>query len=361
MGYHSRKTGFPVQAFNSGKHLFIMNICSLLFQEKILLATGRAVFIEILQSEKIKEIFLQKRIIVQQVRYIVVVKVMRLVSLYFSMIFGFALIICFLTFLSGCDDSIDSIITEEIHAAENGQPVPAGDALPPLPGNSGVITVTDIDHESVSLEWAAAADTVTPEEELAYMVYMSDFDDIDTVETVPANGVAYTSGWVLDMTSIVIRGLEPESLKYYNVLVKDAAGNTAAYTMCEARTEEEPDPGSDTEPPVLVNNGLLTIFQIQDDSVKIKWQKPTDNVTAQDDLEYRMVYSLLPNIDTESAIFTALYSHDAVEYTGGWTTGLNNELIDGLDSGTLYYFNVIVRDEADNRAVFSMVSATTSD
>jgi len=268
---------------------------------------------------------------------------------------------CITVFCQGCSDDFDRLIVEEVEAG--GGVVPGGpdDTLAPVTGGSGVLTIADIGTDSITVEWVRASDNETASAELLYKVFMSDNSDIATYAEIVDNGIEYTTGWNLDIQTITLRGLEPERTYYFNVLVSDRAGNITAYTMNSAVTEEIP--ADDTEPPVLVNDGELTVFQPQTDSVKLKWQKPSDNVTASDDLEYRIYYSLSPNIETYADIMsngTYASQVNGTSYeTGAWIIGINNVLIGGLASGTTYYFNVMVQDEYENIAVFTMEEGAT--
>jgi hypothetical protein len=268
---------------------------------------------------------------------------------------------CITVFCQGCSDDFDRLIVEEVEAG--GGVVPGGpdDTLAPVTGGSGLLTIADTRTDSITVEWVRASDNETVSAELLYKVIMSDNSDIANYAEIVENGIEYTTGWNLDIQTITLRGLEPDRTYYFNVLVSDRAGNVSAYVMNSAVTDEIP--AIDTEPPVLVNDGELTIFQPQTNSVKIKWQKPSDNVTASDDLEYQIYYSLLPNIETYTDIMNnGTYASllNGISYTvGEWIPGLNNELIGGLAPGTTYYFNVMVRDEYENIAVFTMEEGAT--
>ena len=77
-------------------------------------------------------------------------------------------------------------------------------------------------------------------------------------------------------------------------------------------------------------------------------------MSAQADLEYLLYYSESSNIDTVSNIES---NGTAV---GSYTADINTKSITGLTEGTLYYFNVIVKDEAGNKTAYTATGATTT-
>jgi hypothetical protein len=83
---------------------------------------------------------------------------------------------------------------------------------------------------TVILSWAAATDDVTAQSSLVYEVRQSRVNNLDTVANAEANGLialAYGSG----RTTATISGLTPGATYYFNVIVKDEAGNKSAYEM----------------------------------------------------------------------------------------------------------------------------------
>lgn len=102
------------------------------------------------------------------------------------------------------------------------------------------------------------------------------------------------------------------------------------------------------------NLGTLTVTDKKSVSVKLSWTQGTDNITSTGDLEYKVVYSIANNIGTV----------DEVETPGGgrviflnWTKNISFQTITGLTVNTSYYLNVIIRDAAGNKAVYSVVNA----
>ncbi len=105
----------------------------------------------------------------------------------------------------------------------------------PSPGNSGQLTVTGTDTTSLTLNWAAASDEMTPAAEIEYKVVQSLSDDIAGVNSAEANGTTVLD-WSADTTTATAAGLTPGTTYYFTVLVRDADGNVTTYVMTSAVT-----------------------------------------------------------------------------------------------------------------------------
>ena len=114
------------------------------------------------------------------------------------------------------------------------------------------------------------------------------------------------------------------------------------------------DFSTDFIPPVPGDNGTITTAAVTTTSLTLNWTKATDDVTAQANLSYRVYYATSNNIDTVSNIKangTPL---------NDYTQDINSFDVSGLSPSTLYYFNIIVKDEGGNEAAYTMQSVTTS-
>ncbi len=105
----------------------------------------------------------------------------------------------------------------------------------PVPGNNGIITTGAVGATSIQLIWTRATDGETPQEDLAYRVYRSDYNDIRTPGEAEANGYPVT-GWELDRIAVVADELDPGTNYYFNVVVRDGDGLMAAYITVSATT-----------------------------------------------------------------------------------------------------------------------------
>lgn len=110
--------------------------------------------------------------------------------------------------------------------------------------------------------------------------------------------------------------------------------------------------GGDSEAPV-VTDGALTAGSITHNSLVLNWQKATDNITADGALLYRVYQSATDNIRTLGEI------ESNGTPVGISAADINTKAISGLAASTLYYFNVIVMDEAGNKTAYTSTSAET--
>ena len=109
----------------------------------------------------------------------------------------------------------------------------------------------------------------------------------------------------------------------------------------------------DNTPPVPGGGGTITVSNVTHNSLELSWAAASDDVTAQQNLQYKVVRSESNNIDT------AINAEANGTIVKDWTpiTGMEAS---GLSAETIYYFNVIVRDEAGNKAVYTMESQNTA-
>lgn len=104
------------------------------------------------------------------------------------------------------------------------------DGTPPLPGNSGTITASNVSWTSLTLNWTRASDNVSHWSDLTYKVFRSGTPNISTATDAEANGTVILD-WAADISGTAVLGLLPSNTYYFNVVVRDEAANAAAYTM----------------------------------------------------------------------------------------------------------------------------------
>jgi len=147
-------------------------------------------------------------------------------------------------------------------------------------------------------------------------------------DTLPANTTVYT-----DSTAVL------GQLYYYRVKAANAFGESG-YLNEVYGTVEAPVPGG---------GGVLSFSDVAVESVRVSWEKGTDNVSEQGQLEYKVVRSISDNIGTVEG---AESSGEGREVVADWSQDIATMDAVGLAPGTLYYFNVLVRDEAGNNNLF---------
>ncbi|WFR63838.1 fibronectin type III domain-containing protein [Paenibacillus amylolyticus] len=114
--------------------------------------------------------------------------------------------------------------------------VSAGAAL--IPGNNGLITVKNLDDNSVELSWEDAYSDYSPASDLSYQIYMStssDIEDMEDIEGGQSTGYSYgnrISGSTSNdgIISAMVSFLQPDQTYFFNVIVQDSS-STTTYQM----------------------------------------------------------------------------------------------------------------------------------
>lgn len=109
------------------------------------------------------------------------------------------------------------------------------DLKAPVVGDGGTISADSITHSSMHLAWEAASDEATVQADLMYRVVSSAENNIDSVEDAEGNGIV-EEDWCSNLTGWQAAELTANTAYYYNVIVRDQAGNKAAYNTIRAST-----------------------------------------------------------------------------------------------------------------------------
>ena len=212
-----------------------------------------------------------------------------------------------------------------------------------------IITFSTFTANTITLHWMKAADNVTPVSALQYWVVSSLQSNVSSIEDVLNNGTI-VKYWTPNIDTITATGLSLSTTYYFNVLVRDEAGNTTVYTIGTKITAVS----NDIDMPTPGNTGTLTFSSIKLTSITVNWTKAIDNMTSQVNLQYKVVRSLTNNIDTvQNATNNGILVQD-------WTPDITSVVASGLSPGTTNFFNVLVRDEAGNIAAYTMDSRKTA-
>lgn len=114
------------------------------------------------------------------------------------------------------------------------RPDSSPDVVAPTPGEAGALS-KNLATDAVKISWSAASDAGTPPSSLQYLVYRSTTNNVGNVVDIKANGLAVGS-FAANIADLTEKGLTPNSTYFYNVIVKDAAGNESAYEATSATT-----------------------------------------------------------------------------------------------------------------------------
>jgi len=264
---------------------------------------------------------------------------------FFKHILIFIYIIYLAAAFTACSDgimgkSLDSPVTNNLKEDTDDK------SAPEIP-DDGLIDVTSITANSLILSWPAASDTVTAQLNLAYAVYLSPDNSEKTISEWESETTVqdYTTGSL----SVTAEKLLPNTTYYFNVIVRDSAGNKALYRMNESATTEIEDKTA----PVPGDGGKITSSSITGSSLILNWTESTDNITEPADLRYAVYQSGSDNISTA----------EGFEGNGNriqdYTPGLTKKEITALSPGKSYYFTVIVKDSAENKAVYILKDQKT--
>jgi hypothetical protein len=176
------------------------------------------------------------------------------------------------------------------------------DVTPPTAG-TGVNTGTPA-AVSVPLTWEAGSDGETPVTNLHYSVYQSSSDNITTVANAEANGTLLNAG--NNFTSHTATGLTPNTTYYFNVVVKDAANNKAAYTSVQVTTAKATLEGT----PLIAGNavfgqaltvniaGLASIPSVALGAVSYQWNRNDTPIPGATSSTYTLVQEDIANTIT---------------------------------------------------------------
>ncbi len=221
----------------------------------------------------------------------------------------------------------------------------------PVPGARGTLKCAEKKSDQFTVQWTVASDDMSSPEALQYRVYVSEKQNVDNAENAVANGTA-AGEFEAGILQKVVTSLQPETTYYVNVVVKDEAGQQAAYRMTSCKTEEGPD----TEAPRPGNDGALGFSNVGWDTVEVDWESASDNQSKMAQLEYRLYFSASDNIKTLGD----------VEANGTPVGNFSNKSrksvpIQTLKPSTPYYFNVVVKDQAGNKAVYKSKAQTTKE
>lgn len=192
------------------------------------------------------------------------------------------------------------------------------DVEKPVPG---VLSIGEVTHNSVTLNWTKATDNKTKQEELTYMVYcMMGEGEWERLTTLT------------DATNYVVKGLQPKTVYRFDVVVNDKVGNFELYVPegLEVTTLATPDDEAPT-------TGVIGTSNVTYNSITLNWAAASDNMTSIDKLRYTLLYKekgASEWIEKELGVNVTTYR------------------LEGLKEKTTYWLTVKVCDEEKNCAYY---------
>lgn len=109
--------------------------------------------------------------------------------------------------------------------------------------------------------------------------------------------------------------------------------------------------------PTPGDGGAIRVGEILRNSITISWERADDDATAPDSLEYLVLVSASSN-DIDTLAHAIRYAETSLP--PNWIKNLTTATVADLSTDTLYYFNIIIRDEAGSRAIYTMRSQKTT-
>jgi hypothetical protein len=126
----------------------------------------------------------------------------------------------------------------------------------PIPGSNGAITISDLSHDSLTLNWAKAADDITAQFGLKYYVYMNSAA-FTMAYGLPTNGTLMNTGGTPDMSTYNVTGLSQLTTYHFIVVVENGTYNKTSYKSVTGTTAAAPLSGTAT-----IDNGSPKIGDI---------------------------------------------------------------------------------------------------
>lgn len=200
--------------------------------------------------------------------------------------------------------------------------------------DSESVTVTETTSDSISLKWNQATDNVTTQAKIRYEVWWTKCND--------AQDSWHFASVRAGVSSYRITELKDSTRYAYYIKAIDEAGNEAKFLknggFFYVSTKDKTAPKGDTN--------SITVTGTTSNSVSIKWNQATDNVTAQAKISYTVLWS--KNNDPQDSWHSA---------SAG--AGVSSYKITGLKDSTLYAIFVKAIDESGNTFSYSVKLATT--
>lgn len=225
------------------------------------------------------------------------------------------------------------------------------DLTPPIPVTDGAPISYTSTKTSVTLTWPLASDNVTQQAQIQYAVYSVPIftagytGSVATTESMGTLLMSYTANTATYTNSSLL----PGSLYGYNVIAKDASGNKVAYNPVSATTQAD-----DIAPTVASKS--LTFSDKSYSGYKITWSSASDDFSSRTSIYYLVYESSSNNIAT---IANAEANGTVVTQFFGADTATQSFSVTGKSQNQQRYYNIIARDAAGNKLIYTSASVST--
>jgi len=227
------------------------------------------------------------------------------------------------------------------------------------PTVGSVISFASVGATSLTVNWGAATDTVTTAAQLQYKLVrasnLADIDEIAKVDAITTPEAGLEMNWTAGTITKSVTGLTNSTTYFFAVLVRDVAGNKALYAPQSQITLDATAPVAGAA--ITINPTSVTP---SGDGLTVNWGAASDNLTSEANLEYRLVRAENSTaIDELEEVQNTVQAGVTIvmDYNAG--VGTTTEVVTGLTANTQYFFAVVVRDAAGNKAFYSPVGQVT--
>ena len=232
---------------------------------------------------------------------------------------------CFL--IEAIDSAGNLVFQGRVYATVGGTPLTLAVTLentdPVAPVFGGLSNIGEITSNSLVLSWTPAADNLTPQSNLQYLIYRSESPGGENLNGPPTYAVEPKGA-----TSFQLTNLSSYTTYYFVVRVQDERGNIDQNMVEKSATT------LDGTPPGFA--GLSSAAALSANSIQLSWNAATDNKSLPQNIVYLIYLSTTPGGENFSSP-NFQTPPGATSYT-----------ITGLTPSTTYYFVVRAKDEVGN-------------
>ena len=220
------------------------------------------------------------------------------------------------------------------------------------------IVLSNTTDSSTTVSWGAATDTQTPTEQLKYKLVKSSLPLTSLAQVNAVTGSDVLLDFVPHTTVFNVIGLYASTTYYFTVVVQNASSEQALYSSVAVTTNAKViiEPVPDKQAPIVGSAIVGSLITAQ--GLLLSWGRASDNLTAANELMYKVVKSNdISNIDTVAKAQALTGASIIMD----WTQNVLQTNVSGLNEASVYAFAVLVQDASKNQAIYSPQLITTLD